>query len=244
MLKILSRAAAAVLLITMLYLGASCTPKQKVSDEDYVNLRIGNEWKYQISSLGETRSDSGQIIKHGDKPAVITYKVTGQEDVDGKKCVVRENMVGEKFNPREYYEVDPAVGVQLRKQGFRLMDPKIGKTQYIQVGFNPPQLMLKFPLTQGQNWTRKINRGNAFDTAMFVVKGVEKVETPAGKYDALKIESSGQSSQGGEFTAQQWYAPNVGLVKETVQAKTADGTVVSETILQEYKGNQEAAGKK
>jgi hypothetical protein len=233
-----------VFAVVMMVSGISCTSKQPVTDASYINFKVGNEWKYQISSSAETIDDSGKLINHDEKPAVITFKITGEEEVDGKKCFVKENMVRDKFNPKEYYQVDPAVGVNLCKQGFIIVEKAEGKKalfsdkteKYIQSTFNPPQLVMKFPLNQGQNWVRKIDRGSFVDQAVFIVKGIESVETPAGKFEALKIESSGGSSAGGgEFTARQWYAPNVGLIKETVEAKSPDGRITSETILKEYK---------
>ena len=166
----------------------------------------------------------------------FSFKITGTEDVDGVKCFIRETLTNQASNPQEFYQVDPEKGVYLMKQKFFVLNPNKAELQLVETRVDPPQLMIEFPLKEGKSWTKSTQQGNVTRTAVFLVRGEEEVETPAGKFKALKIEVHGGTNdplggKGEQFSAFQWYAKDVGLVKEITNVEKGTST----TVLKEYK---------
>ena len=77
-----------------------------------------------------------------------------------------------------------------------------------------PVPLLKLPAKTGTKWG-----GDAVSEPTYTVAGEEEVEVPAGKYKAIRVDST----FGGETRMSLWFAPSVGLVK---QATPGQGTVV------------------
>lgn len=69
-----------------------------------------------------------------------------------------------------------------------------------------PWCYLKLPAKRGEKWE---NTGAGATTAYAVVSE-EQVETPAGKFTALKVEVS----EAGKVRMTNWWAPGVGLIKQ------------------------------
>jgi len=71
-----------------------------------------------------------------------------------------------------------------------------------------PECLLKLPHKDGQEWEFDLGDANG-GAAKLTAVGRETVETPAGKFDAIKIERVGNTP------ATYWFAEGVGLVKVT-----------------------------
>jgi hypothetical protein len=71
-----------------------------------------------------------------------------------------------------------------------------------------PECLLKLPHKDGQEWEFDLGPANG-GSAKLTAVGRETVETPAGKFDAIKVERVGSNS------ATYWFAEGVGLVKKT-----------------------------
>jgi hypothetical protein len=87
--------------------------------------------------------------------------------------------------------------------------------------YDPPIVGVKFPLTVGESWKSSYLSESATAKSKgdidFKVVAREKVKTPAGEFDAFRIESggwvTGVSWSGSVRIAQvQWFAPAVGRV--------------------------------
>lgn len=97
---------------------------------------------------------------------------------------------------------------------------------------DPPLIVLKLPAKAGDTWKRKRQDSDeVFDTA--TVAGVEEVETPAGKYQALRVDWE-ITYEGVTQRSSFWYAPGVGMVKNSF--KTDDGD--DEAVLQSFKATK------
>jgi len=80
--------------------------------------------------------------------------------------------------------------------------------------FDKPIVVLKYPLAAGSTWESKMPLGGASPTAKAKVKGVVEIEVPAGKFSAMEVEFvSTDPKRPNTLTA--WYAPNVGVIKQT-----------------------------
>ncbi|CAB3794312.1 hypothetical protein [Pararobbsia alpina] len=102
----------------------------------------------------------------------------------------------------------------------------IGTKQY-----SPSDSKLKFPIAVGGNWTNNFTthtgNGDATTTLSAKVVGVESVETPAGTFQAFRIEETGSvAAPDGkfQFTETDWYAPDAKrIIKFTFNGTGGDG---------------------
>ncbi|WP_046568651.1 hypothetical protein [Paraburkholderia fungorum] len=97
-----------------------------------------------------------------------------------------------------------------------------------QAVYSPSNEMLRFPLFVGKSWEARYTYSNgawtANDDRSATVAAIERVQTPAGAFDAFRIDStiswSGASVSSGAGHAHEtdWYAPSVGrVVKQEYQ---------------------------
>jgi hypothetical protein len=84
--------------------------------------------------------------------------------------------------------------------------------------FEAPFTLLSYPLRVGRTWTS----GSTQEPARyrFTVEADEQIETPAGRFGALKIRL--QNNVTGERQVR-WYAPAVGLVARTTYSESGAG---------------------
>lgn len=252
------------LFVLTAFITSSCSQKPGAKSEDYLNFKTGNQWTYIIEtkpkdsevkgengSKSPTSGESGKTEKENDNEkkvdepggeksdskSEITLKIAGVQDIGGVSCFIKETVTNQDQNPKEYYEVNPEKGLLLHRQDFFMFNPKAGSLQLTEAKIDPPQVVMEFPLTPGKSWTRSADAGGMTQSAVFLVRGEEEVETPAGKFTALKIESHGGNSgptgntAGAEFSALQWYVRGIGMVKEIVELDKLTST----TVLKEFK---------
>ena len=86
---------------------------------------------------------------------------------------------------------------------------------------DPPICWLKTPFKVGQAWTFRtelVTQVMPSDrSGTMKVTAVEKVEVPAGVFEAVRVEAKGTDL--GPWTETRWYAPGVGVVKRITRAK-------------------------
>ncbi len=107
--------------------------------------------------------------------------------------------------------------------------------------YDPPHMAFKFPLIVGNSWaSRSVVEGGGnksrTDLALKVVAR-ETVKTPAGEFDAFKIESEGWingiSWTGAIRTTEvRWYAPAIGRVVRTEYQDFRGGRLWTDTVLE------------
>lgn len=112
--------------------------------------------------------------------------------------------------------------------------------------YDPPVMGFKFPLVVGDAWKSSFVGESATGKARadldFKVVAREKVKTPAGEFDAFKIESEGWINgitwTGAiRMTEVRWYAPAIGRVVKSEYKDFRGGRLWSDTIseLKSYK---------
>jgi hypothetical protein len=113
----------------------------------------------------------------------------------------------------------------------------IGTKQYL-----PSDSKLKFPIAVGGNWTSnfttRTGNGDATTTLSAKVVGVESVQTPAGTFQAFRIEETGSvAAPSGkyQFTETDWYAPDAKrIIKFTFNGTGGDGgTFGTQAVLEQ-----------
>lgn len=105
--------------------------------------------------------------------------------------------------------------------------------------FDPPIAGFKFPLVVGEAWKSSVlaegtSSKSKTDVDVKVVAR-EKVKTPAGEFDAFKIESEGwingiSWSGAIRFTEVRWYAPATGRVVKTEYKDFRNGQLWTNTL--------------
>lgn len=194
--------------ILALTLAAASSAEKKKKEPDYFPLRVKDWWEYRLT---QATGDSSEI-----RLTVVSER--SQPDGTVRSCI-------ELTNPtpvfRDWYTKTPAEVV-------------LNEEEYLggggKVALDPPRPMLRFPLAPGASWTwNGTARANTEVYERSQVRGTEKVEVPAGRFDAVKIET--EIRQGGAAaTKTSWFAPNVGLVRQA----TESAGVTSVTELLDY----------
>jgi RNA polymerase subunit RPABC4/transcription elongation factor Spt4 len=157
---------------------------------DYFPLKEGNQWSYSISN--------------GMK---MTMTVKESADVGGVHCSIVETVTGTQTS-REYLAVDA--------EGLKAY---IGQAQGREFRYDPPVLRIKLPFEQGQTWTSTVNQYGMVFTTTFESLGTERIQTPAGSFECIKVRSSLATVPGQPaMVSVGYYAQGTGLVRQTIQA--------------------------
>ncbi len=107
------------------------------------------------------------------------------------------------------------------------------------IRFDPPIVGFKFPLVVGDGWKSSFlaeGANNKSKTDLdFKVVAREKVKTPAGEFDAFKIESEGWIngvtwSGAIRMTEVRWYAPAIGRVVKSEYKDFRGGNLWTNTV--------------
>jgi hypothetical protein len=82
---------------------------------------------------------------------------------------------------------------------------------------DPPRPWLKAPLRSGATW----ELADADIQMRSTVRGREEVEVPAGKYQAMRVDSTVRL-KGEVIRMTEWYAPGVGEVKQVIDGQSTE----------------------
>jgi len=154
---------------------------------DYMPLKEGNQWTYTMSNGIE-----------------MTTRIVGFENVRGVRCAVAETGMGGQSS-REYVAVD-AQGI---KSYMAVMQGQ-------QIPYDPPLVRLKLPYRQGDAWQSTISQFGMTMNTSFQSAGSERVQTPAGTFDCVKVQSSMTLPGQAPMTSTTWYADGVGPVRQVM----------------------------
>jgi len=153
---------------------------------DYLPLKEGNLWTFALSNGAQT-----------------TTKVTGFADVGAVRCAIVETTLGGQTS-REYLAVDvegvKAYASQAQGQEFR---------------YDPPILRIKLPYREGDTWTSTVTQGRRSATTSFQSIGKERIPTPAGTFDCIKVYSTVNDVPGVLIS---YYADGIGPVRQIMHA--------------------------
>lgn len=164
---------------------------------------------YNVSRVGDKRVylEDGQSTYY----SVVT-KV--EEGPDGVKLVTEE--LGSEKSQQHPHRV-----LAVSKDGVAIYSGVDGKK------YDPPHVLLKLPAREGTRWEYKFPTGRI--TYTYTVRGVERVEVPAGVFEAVRVDAEGRGEGTNNYTT--WYAPGIGEVKNTNTAGVGKGYV---RVLESY----------
>jgi hypothetical protein len=156
---------------------------------DYFPLKEGNQWTFRMSNGVQ-----------------MTTRVAGFADVGAVRCAIVETAMGWQKS-REYIAVD-AEGVKTY----------MGQAQGQEFRYDPPIVRIKLPYQQGDTWTGEVNQSGMSMTTSFQSIGRERIETPAGTFDCIKVRSTMNAMSGQPPAVSiSYYADGIGPVRQIMQ---------------------------
>jgi RNA polymerase subunit RPABC4/transcription elongation factor Spt4 len=168
---------------------------------DYFPLKEGNHWSYSMSN--------------GIK---MTMTVKEFADVGNVRCAAVETTVGMQ-STREYLAADT--------QGLKAY---MAQAQGQEFRYDPPVLRIKLPFVEGQTWTSTMNQYGMPITTTFESLGTEKIQTPAGAFECIKVKSTLTTMPGQPpMVSVSYYAQNMGLVRQTIEMAGQEMVVTLES---------------
>jgi len=157
---------------------------------DYLPLKEGNQWTFAMSNGVQT-----------------TMRVSGFADVGTVPCAMVETTLGLQKS-LEYIAVD-AEGVKTY----------MGQVQGQEFRYDPPVVRIKLPYQEGDSWTAVVNQSGKSVTTTFQSIGKERVETPAGAFDCIKVYSITNGMPGQPSVVSiSFYADGIGPVRQIMHA--------------------------
>jgi hypothetical protein len=198
-----------ILLALAAFLGQKPSAGQKEPPPDYFPLRVGDWWKYQSTTADGKQSEFTMTVLSDEKQS------------DGNSWYLVE--IQSTFKPIHEWYSKPTGLVLWHRELYT-------SNESMKVTFEPVRQYLKNPPATGATWSWKGKGmlGVDIDESNQVI-GPEAVEVPAGKFQAMKVET--KVNQGGTLvTKTYWYANWVGLVK----SMTDTGSVKSTSVLLDY----------
>lgn len=199
----------AVLVLMSLTLLSGMAQKTQLLPPDYFPLRVGDSWKYRSTTADGKQSE-------------FTIKVLSDEkQSDTTSRYLVETLT--TFQPIHDWYSKPNGWVLMHRIAYP-------KNEALKADYQPVKQYLKNPLSVGSAWEWKGTgmMGVEIEESSRVT-GSELVEVPAGKFQAMKVET--KVIQGGTpVTKTYWFANWVGMVK----SMTDTGSVKSTTELLDY----------
>jgi hypothetical protein len=125
------------------------------------------------------------------------YSVKKVEDREGIKTVWVDRVVDNKPVPYAVWKASSS-GVSWVQAGNRKIDP--------------PAWEIKLPPGPDQKWEDDLGGSR-------ITSGTESVKVPAGTYECVRVEGIARPGNGKERHVVLWYAPDIGLVKCTIDGK-------------------------
>ena len=131
----------------------------------------------------------------------LVLRISDIEKIDGQEVLARLEQINEGI-------VWSTEDVSVTAQG--LFRHRIGALE-----ISPPLCLLPFPVTPGQTWEGDIRISKRKGKASSRIVGTEEVEVPAGRFQAVVVELIIQMEGESMARLTSWYAPGIGLVKQT-----------------------------
>ena len=189
------------LLVAVIFSVLAVHPAEALTGSDFLPLAVGKSGLYLRSELGVD-------------PEIITFTVTGTEDIDGTETFVTQQTGGPESGFTQNLASD-ANGVRLfKEQGTVELDTLI-------LEYAPPVLWLPGMFELGDNFAMIGNiianlvgvgsLNTPYSTSGRIV-GREDVTVPGGTFNTILVEQT-LSTLNAVVNTQTWYAKDIGLVK-------------------------------
>ena len=186
----------------------------------------GNSWRYYMTeeigrglNLSNVKPDVDGKIR-----MPVLYRLDGIENVDGKDLLKFEMHRAGTITNTDLLSVDDRGIICWARIN---LDGEVVK-------FNPPQTMIAAPLKKGAAWDFNGQAGDLKVQQHYDVLGEEKIDVPAGKFQAFRIH--GEQTIPNRMTIDRWFAPGVGIVKDVTTMQDAKGDLLQRISLELAEG--------
>ncbi len=174
-----------IMITTGFPVGVQAPPAQK-KPPDYYPLKPGTKWTYDLDP------GNGRKIR-------VTNQIARIETIDGKSMARVETVINGRVAQTQHLLSTPE-GVFR----YRISDADV----------SPPLCILKYPLKEGETWEAAPMIGGEQLKMSFKSGRHEEVISTAAKYQAISVVCE-INVEGTRVKTTSWYAPNVGMVKDT-----------------------------
>lgn len=162
----------------------------------YFPLKVGNKWMYEVTLPDKNKVT--QII------GIVPYE-------------------GDTFKMGVMFNDHPVEDVH-----FRETEKGIFKVKEITgagtINYDPEQPLLPAKITAGSSW-EWVSKVNNMKEKVTITSLKEKVEVPAGKFDAILVKSEGVDGTDASYIDLAYYVKGVGMVKEVFTASNQTRTI-------------------
>jgi hypothetical protein len=155
---------------------------------DYFPLKAGTKWSYEVNQDGKKLKTTSQIAKV-------------EAGAEGKSVALLETTVNGEVTGTEHLTTTEKGVFRQRVNGIEL---------------SPPVCVLKYPLKKDETWETESTIANEQLKVKGKVIANEEVTVPAGKYKAFRVEIE-TSAAGMRNITTLWFAPDVGVVKQSTE---------------------------
>jgi hypothetical protein len=181
--------------LTVLLLLAGCS--SPAPEKNYYPIDSAQELSYNYSlKLTSPEGPSEQASAFAIKPGAI--KRIGSVDCTDFSFLFD----GQEDHAECYFENAEGVFLAERKFGLEILP------------IEPAQPLLKKPYTSGTKWEWSGKEGEVESTLSGLIETIEPVEISGTEYEALRVYSETNRSDGAKIISTRWYADGIGPIKE------------------------------
>lgn len=137
--------------------------------------------------------------KVGNKDLKMVFRAAELEDIDGVKLIRLETLIDGKTAANEHLGHSDKGLFRHRFNGLKV---------------DPPFMLVRYPINKGDTWKSNVKSGGEIAETTSTV-GEETVTVPLGKFKTVKVTVAG-SANGIDIKTTYWFAPDVGMVKQTL----------------------------
>jgi hypothetical protein len=178
--------------------GAQAPPAQNKLP-DYYPLKPGTKWTYDLDP------GNGRRIR-------VTNQIARIETIDGKSMARLETIINGRVAMTQHLLSTPE-GVFRYRTG--------------EADISPPLRILKYPFKEGETWQAEAMIGREQSKILFKSGRHEELMSGVAKYQAISVECE-INADGAQLKNTSWYAPDVGMVKDT--RELGDKTVTMDLV--------------
>ena len=182
----------------------------------------GTSWRYNMTEeIGKGLNVSNvKADPDGKIRLPVVYRLEGTENIDGKDLLKFEMHRSGMITNTDLLSVDEhGITCWARVN----LDGELVK-------FSPPQMMIATPLKKGAAWNFDGQAGELKVQQHYDVVGEEKIDVPAGKFQAFRIH--GEQTMPDRTTIDRWFVPGVGIVKDVTAMEGAKGDLLQRISLE------------
>src|SRR5215472_14241152 len=209
-------------IVRILFIAVCCFTLSSVLAAPIIPTAPGTTWRYHmIEEIGKGVNVSNVKTDASGKIRLpVLYRLEGTEDVDGKDLLKFEMHRAGTITNSDLLRVDEhGITCWARVN----LDGELVK-------FTPPQTMIAAPLKKGAAWNFDGRAGELKVQQHYDVLGEEKIEVPAGKFQAFRIH--GEQTTPNRMTIDRWFVPGLGIVKDVTTMQGTKGDLLQRISLE------------